>query len=241
MTHPTEEQLVLYFYGESGDSRAIADHLAECSACRADFALMQRTLNVVDGLTIPERGADYGERVWQRVAPRIRPRVRLWPAWLAPRRLAAVSAMALLVVAAFLIGRWPLQAPRETPVASSNPGMRNRLLLVNLPDHLDRSKVMLVQLANSAPSDLRDDQARAEDLLAANRLYRQSARLNGQPSVEELLDELEQYFIEISNAGPDELSMLKQRMTDQDILFKLRIVDEQLRERQRKTFATSSH
>ncbi len=100
---------------------------------------------------------------------------------------------------------------------------------------------MLVQLANSAPSDLRDDQARAEDLLAANRLYRQSARLNNQPSVEELLDELEQYFIEISNAGPDELPLLKQRMTDQDILFKLRIVDAQLRERQRKTFATSSH
>jgi hypothetical protein len=161
--------------------------------------------------------------------------------WLAPRRLAAVSAMALLLVAAFLIGRWPLQPPREAAIARSNPGMLNRLLLVNLADHLDRSKVMLVQLANSAPSDLGDDQARAEDLLAANRLYRQSARLNGQPSVEELLDELEQYLMEISNAGPDELPQLKQRMTEQDILFKLRIVDEQLRERQRKTFAISSH
>ena len=150
MTHPTEEQLVLYFYGESGESRAIADHLAECPACRADFALMQRTLNVVEGLKIPERGPDYGERVWQRVAPQIRPRVRLWPLWLAPRRLAAVSAMALLLVAAFLVGRWPLQASPRSGRRPVNPAMRNRLLLVNLPDHLERSKVMLVQLANSA-------------------------------------------------------------------------------------------
>jgi hypothetical protein len=240
MTHPTEEQLVLYFYGESDETRAVADHLAECPACREDFALMQRTLNAVAGLNVPERGPGYGGQVWQRIAPQIRPRVRFFPQWLAPRSLAAVAAMACLLVVAFLVGRWPLQTPRETATAPGNAKLQNRLLLVNLTDHLERSKMVLVQLANSSAADMPSDQARAEDLLAANRLYRQSARMNGQPPVEDLLDDLEQFLTEVSNAGPDELSQLKQRMAEQDILFKLRIVDAQLRERQKKSFTTSS-
>jgi len=241
MTHPTEEQLVLYFYGESGETRTIADHLAECPACRADFALMQRTLNAVDGLNIPERGPGYGEQVWKRIAPQIRPRVRSLPQWLAPRRLAAVAAMACLLVVAFLVGRWPLQTPREMTASKDTSRIQNRLLLVNLTDHLERSKMMLVQLSNGSPADLPSEQIRAEDLLAANRIYRQSARMNDQPPVEDLLDDLEQFLTEVSNAGPDELSQLKQRMAEQDILFKLRIVDAQLRERQTKSFATSSN
>lgn len=240
MTHPTEEQLILYFYGEARDSRAIADHLAECPACREDFALVQRTLNLAESFPVPERGPEYGEQVWRRIAPQIRPRFRFWPEWLAPRRLAAVAAMAVLVVAAFFVGRRPLQTPPDMTVRVS-PAIQNRLLLVNLADHIERSEIALVQLANSGENDLQLDRARAEDLLAANRLYRQTARMNGQPSVEDLLDDLEQILTEVSNAAPNELPQLKQRMVEQDILFKLRIVDAQLRERQKKSLATASN
>ncbi|NWF85674.1 MAG: hypothetical protein HXY18_17800 [Bryobacteraceae bacterium] len=240
MTHPTDEQLILYFYGETGDSRAIADHLAGCPACREDFALIQQTLNAVDGLPVPERGPEYGEQVWRRIAPQIRSRFRFWPAWLPPQRLAAAGAMACLLVVAFLLGRRPFQTPPDT-TARVSPAIQSRLLLVDLADHIERSEIALVQLANSGENDLQPDRARAEDLLAENRLYRQTARMNGQPSVEDLLTDLEQILTEVSNAAPNELPQLKRRMVEQDILFKLRIVDSQLRERRIRTLAASSN
>jgi hypothetical protein len=71
MSHLNEEQLVLHYYGEEGDTLAAEQHLEDCGECRALYGSLQRVLNVVDSLPIPERGADYGERVWERIERRI--------------------------------------------------------------------------------------------------------------------------------------------------------------------------
>jgi hypothetical protein len=249
MTHVTEEQLVLYFYGESDETTAIADHLAACPACRADLAGIQRTLNAVDGMEIPERGPAYGEQVWQAVSPRIRPRLRLWPVWMEPRRLAAFAAIAAMVIVAYLAGRGTVPAPARQELAGQVEAARNRILLVNMSDHLERSKRILVELANGEPSDLSQDRATAEDLLAATRLYRLSSQSGGQrggqlgdqPGLTDLLDELEQILTEASNAGPSELGQIQRRMAQQDLLFKIRVVDAQMRQKQRQPIEISSN
>lgn len=241
MTHLTEEQLVLYFYGESDETPAIADHLAACPACRAYLAGIQRTLNAVDGMELPERGAAYGEKVWQALSPRIRPRLRLWPAWLQPRRLAACAAIAAVVIAAYLAGRGTLPSPAKQELAAQGEAARNRVLLVNVSDHLERSKRILIELANGEPGSLSQDQPRAVDLLAANRLYRLSAQRGGQPGLADLLDELEQVLTEVSNAGPGELGEIQRRMARQDLLFKIRVVDAQMKQKQRQPIEISSN
>ena len=56
--------------------------------------------------------------------------------------------------------------------------MRERILLVDLGEHLDRSQMVLVELVSADESDAVDisgERARAEQLVAANRLYRQTA------------------------------------------------------------------
>ena len=39
MKHPTEEQFVLYYYGEGAE---IEDHVAQCDGCRAQYQALQR-------------------------------------------------------------------------------------------------------------------------------------------------------------------------------------------------------
>src|SRR5690348_15800591 len=105
MKHLSEVDLVLRYYGEASGVGA-EEHLAYCEACRTNLAAMTRVLDVVDGLEVPEPLDGLSGRVWQRIAPELAESSRRrWMEWLAPGRLAAVGAMAVLVIAAFLAGR----------------------------------------------------------------------------------------------------------------------------------------
>src|SRR3954463_7128634 len=92
MTHLNEEELVLHYYGEEGETLAAEQHLEGCGECRELYGSLQRVLNIVDSLPIPERGADYGGQVWQRIERRIPARRRMF-AFPAPWRWAAAGAV----------------------------------------------------------------------------------------------------------------------------------------------------
>src|SRR5580692_10634312 len=107
MNHLTEEQLILHYYGEEGDALSSERHLEECPECRDLYGSLQRVLNVVDSVPIPERGPEYGAEVWRRIEHRVPARRRWLPAfeW---RWAAAAAAMAGLLIAAFIAGgRYP--------------------------------------------------------------------------------------------------------------------------------------
>ena len=55
MNHPTEEQFVVYYYGEGGE---IEDHIGSCEQCRASYQALQRVLNSVDSFPVPERAPE---------------------------------------------------------------------------------------------------------------------------------------------------------------------------------------
>src|ERR1039458_7601452 len=106
MNHLSEEQLILHYYGEEGDALSAELHLEECGECRALFASLQLVLHVMDGLPVPDRPADYGEQVWQRIAHGIGPNRHAWWPWSAQWHFAAAAAVcAGLMVAAYYAGR----------------------------------------------------------------------------------------------------------------------------------------
>ena len=157
MTHPNEEQLIAYRYGDVSEIQeraAIERHLATCDGCRTSYQALQRVLAAVEAAPVPERDASYGSRVWQRIGPQLDQRERLdWRAWLVPRRWVAVGAMAALVFAAFLAGRfWP----RPTQQESAGPipvQVRERILLVAVGDHLDHAQMVLAELVNAGATE----------------------------------------------------------------------------------------
>jgi anti-sigma factor RsiW len=242
MNHLTEGQFVLYYYGEGDESPAVRAHLDACEACRTEYASLQRVLNVVDSAPVPERGANYGAQVWKRLQPSIKwdrpPGLSfwLWPA----RHWAAAALVATLIAAAFFAGRYYPKAQTGTQTANAGQ-VRERILLVAVGDHLDRSQAVLLELVNAQPGEslnVTSERERAGDLVADNRLYRQTAARAGDTRVSSVLDELEPVLLEIAHGPdlltPEEVESLRQRIEGDGILFKVRVAGSTVRHREEK-------
>ncbi len=244
MKHLNEQELVLFHYGEARDRAAVESHLAACASCRSELEGLRRVLAAVEAGPLPERGAAYGAEVFARLLPRLEemePAGFSWRALMAPRRWALAVALAGLLVAAFLAGRfWPRpQAPAAVSQSGTPERVRERILLVAVGDHLERSQMVLLELVNTRPGqavDISAEQQQAEELLAENRLYRQTAASAGQTGMAALLEELERLLLEIAHSPeklhPAELDQIRRRIEAQGILFKVRVFGSELRERQ---------
>ena len=230
MNHPTEEEFILHYYSEAEDLVSVEQHLSECESCRTLYGTLERSLNGMDALAVPERGPGYEARVWARLAPCLpaRPAFRLFtPAW---SWAAAGAALAALLVLAFLAGRSYPRGRQPVQMAADSPPAE-RVWLTAVGNHLERSQMVLTELANAStagPLDISFEQERAADLLDANRLYRQSASDAGDAVVAGVLDELERILLEIEHApsriSPAELDELRLRLRGEGILFKLRVL-----------------
>lgn len=236
MTHLSEEQLVLHYYGE-GDERGVAEaHLESCAVCREAFEALRRVLEAMNDLPVPERGSGYGSEVWWRVQGRLA-KGRTASYW------AMAAGIAAMLVVAFFAGRISHQTVRPA-VAAGIPGpIRERILLVAVGDHLERSQMVLAELVNAKPDlgmDISGERQRAEDLISENRLYRQTALRSGDTAVAGVLDELERVLIEIAHSpaklSSPELEQIRSRIEAEGIVFKVRVVGSNIRERGSKSF-----
>ncbi len=113
-------------------------------------------------------------------------------------------------------------------------------MLVAVGEHLDRSQMILVELVNNeskGPVDISEEQHRAEDLIGDNRLYRQAALTSGDTRVSSVLDELQRVLLEIAHSPSKldsaEFEQIRRRIEAEGILFKIRVVGSNLREREK--------
>ena len=240
MSHLNEEQLILFYYGEEGDTLTAEQHLEECGECRALFGSLQRVLNVVDSLPLPERGAEYGQQVWRRIERRLPAgRGSRIKTWLRPgpwRWAAASVAFAALMMAAFLAGRFLPQARKPAQMAAVDSQAGERILMVAVGDYLERSQMVLIELANANPKgalDISAEQERAGDLVSETRLYRQTAAHTGDTAVAGVLEELERVLLDITHApsqiSPEDLEKMRRRLEAEGILFKIRVLGSNVR------------
>ena len=246
--HLTDDDLVLHFYGEMDHSAetAAVSHLAACDSCRRSYTRLQRVLAAVDALPAPVLSDGFERTVWARLEPAL-PARRGWRAWfvVAPRSLAWAAAIIVLVAAAFLAGRFTTRPTvSETVQIASADEVRERILLSDLGEHLDRSQTMLIELvsagdvASREQVDISLERERAEELVAANRLYRQTTSANGETNVAQLLDELERLLVELAaspdQVAPEDMERVQQQITAKDLLFKVRVVSSAIRARQQQ-------
>jgi hypothetical protein len=243
MKHMTEQELIAYREGVADQRVAISDHIASCEECRGELDRIEAVLAALDSLPVPDPGTDYGRRVWQQIAPRLPEKPeRWWQAWFEPRRLAAFGAVAALILAAFVAGRWTRRGPGPDNMASTQQ-VRERILVVAVGEHLGHSERMLVELSNAAPAapgqkevDISAEQHRAEDLLQENRLYRQTALQEGDTGLASVLDDLERVLLDVAHSPdevtPKQLEAIRQKIEARGILFKVRVVGKELQQRQ---------
>jgi hypothetical protein len=231
MTHLTEEQIVLHCYGDAADAAAVDQHLAGCRQCRSEFEQVKELLAGIPVIDPPEPPAYLEEKVWLNVRDRLPEKTNSgWKRMFSPSKWAVAGVTAVLVLGAFLAGRYSQRPPVNQPVQAAVVSP-TKILLVAVGDHLDRSQMLLVEIMNSdskAPVDFSAEQQQARNLLDANRLYRVSAQHSGDPSVARVLDDLERVLSEIAN-GPSDLSPqdvkeIREHIQSQDLLFKIHVI-----------------
>ena len=242
MNHLSEDDLILYYYRESADDGPIEVHLASCDSCRAHYHKLQRVLSAVDMFSVPERSGRYGSEVWKRleqVLPaRRRSRWKLKVQWPRP---ALAGAIAALVFIAFILGHYWPRPESHTMATSVLENAGNRVLIASVADHLDRSRIVLIEIMHARQEtgqiDISTDQERAAELTAANRLFRQTAQQNGESGLASVLEDLERILLELehspSQVPAEDLDSIRQRIETQGLLFKVRILENQMRERQK--------
>jgi hypothetical protein len=231
MKHLNEAELLEHYYDESANPADCERHLKSCAACAKHYADLSRDLDGVKPIEAPLRGQDYGEQVWQSIRSSLpvyekpdRSWIRFW------RPVGWAAACALLLAVAFVAGRqWERKQAPSVAVAA-DPMARQRVVVVVLGDHLDRSERLLVELNHAGSNDVSAIPLRGEarELLANNRLVRQSALRTGDLKVEASLDRLERLLVELANQ-PDEpneraLNRLRQEMNTDGLLFDIRIL-----------------
>jgi hypothetical protein len=243
MQHLNEEQLVAHYYHDDDAPAQAESHLVECTECRLQYETIRRVLTLVTESPVPERGNDYADEVWTRLRWKLGARKRRVQRW------ASFVAAAAVLAIAFFTGVWwhsrGGQAPTPVQLTASNNATigqagahvlqtsdRDRVLLVVVSDHLESSERMLAELANANPNHTFDVPSdRAADLVASNRMYRQTAANHGDQRIASLLSDLEPILVELSHAGktlsPDELSSIQKRIESKQLLFKVRIVSAQ--------------
>jgi hypothetical protein len=248
--HLTHDDLVLHYYGESAaDAARIDAHLASCRDCGEAFARLQRTLALVDSSAEGEPAAGYEATMWARLQDQLDAPLPWWRRLLSTgtARWAVAASTAAVAGVAFYAG-WQARdlavvpdsgdAPAAVAAGTASPeATRERILAMEVGDHLDRAQFMLADVANSEADDmtgsLAAERQRASDLIATNRLVRQTAVLAGDESLDGLLDELERALVDIANA-PDDLTAddwraLRARLDTQGLLFRLRVLADERR------------
>ena len=242
--HLNEEDLILHFYGESGGT-ATESHLAACATCRVEFERLRQVLSLMDTADAfgPEDapGPGFEREVWARLQPQLTAAAPWWKAWLSTRGLVVAASVASLVLVAFLAGRFTRSEAPVTTGTTAEADFAERVLVVAVVDHLDRSQMVLLEVLNAdveSAGDLAGEQTRARELVSANRLYRQTAAQTGDDSTGDVLDELERTLLEIANtsvdASKDELDALRARISSRGLLFKVRVVHSAMQERERE-------
>jgi hypothetical protein len=248
MKHLSEEQIVLHCYGDAEDPEEIRRHLSQCSACRSEFERVQQLLQQIEPMEVPEPVAVFEEKTWLNLRDRLPGKAGGFREWLvSPQKWALAGVVAVLLVAAFLAGRYG--AGRNAPPSPNGSNIVNpqRVVLVAVGDHLERSQMLLVEIMNADAKDnvdLASEQRQARDLLDANHLYRVSAQRTGDAQIERLLDELGRVLTEIANSpsdlSPADLQQIRSRIQSEGLLFKVRVVGSEVNSRVRRQEQSSA-
>jgi hypothetical protein len=248
MNHLSKEELIEQYYSKEPGSGA-GKHLDACADCGEAYAELRSDLDAMKFRETPVRDAAYGERVWQLISTSLPVYERRKRNWLGIGMMSGLSyaaACGLLVAGAFYAGRiW--EQKHQQPIARANPPQaqqsaghpQERVVVVVLSDHLDRSERLLVQLKHADASSeemlspLRDE---ARSLLAANRICQQNMNQEEDPALATALDRLDHLLAQLANrqGGLDAaaLSQLQDEMKSDSLLFEVRVLRSRIPDRQ---------
>lgn len=252
MSGISDDELILFHYRDGlppERQRLIAAALASTPALALRYRNLQRLLAAADADVPPAPDAQFGDRLWRGLRPRLeapgtasagsplpsatrrarRTKQRWWGAGLAT---AAALLAALYFPRARIAPPQPVPEPRiaipaKAPVA-------DRLLAAYVAAHLRNTEALLLNMANSDSPTLMPTGQALRSLVDDNRLYAAAAAKRGDKALAGFLDGLDPVLTELANQPPGagvQAQGLRDLVRERDLLFQLRAVETRLRSR----------
>jgi hypothetical protein len=244
MIHLSEEELIAHLYGEA-DNPAMSAHLAGCASCSKAYAALRSDLAEMKFVDPPERDALYGERVWASLSAILpsrtkRERYLVWiGSW---KGLSYAAACVLLGVCTFIGGRlWERKQAQHTANSHSRQKPQvvahapQRVVVVVLGDHLDRSERLLIELKHTDAANaetvfpLREE---ARSLLADNSFCRQKALHAEDAALADALNRLDHLLRVLANQpeglSSETLTRLQHEIDADGLLLDVRVLRSRL-------------
>ena len=234
-------EIELYFYGEleAAERSAVERHLRSCSDCRqaleelstirAALATRPRVDAPVDGdWTAFMQRLDLAVRLESRGGPPVAA-VRQRPQW--TTYLAMAALLALVTSGVTYVARSTVRPASPAPVESQASVPSQTLQPAVEPftyapspeaaftalseQHFERSKLVVLGLANKDPHHAREadwayERGLASSLLSDTRLYRQAAEARGMKSIAGVMGDLELVLLQTSLADAPDAKALEQ-------------------------------
>jgi Putative zinc-finger len=255
MSHPTDDDLILHLYGELTPEEAarIDGHVRACGSCHDAWIELGETLKMVDAAAVPEAPDGFERVMWAKVQQALPPRRTSFWSW---RQLVPIASLAAVVVLAVTLsqrtpGKAPAAQPEMAPMVkmAADPNRTSEgVLLTALDGHFEQTELLLTELLN-APDDgtagsagFDYERATADDLVTSGRLYRMTAEQIGKQHLAAILEDLEPVLMEVARSpeksNRNALKSLRSQIDDEGLLFKVRAVTNEIRERQQEMITT---
>jgi len=225
-THRSEEELIAYQLGESGDQPAIAAHLEHCGECAELAESIAETLRVFSGEAVPTVNMDHA---WQQLRGNLpvlsanTPAVkrRWWLGWL------AVPAIAAALLVAVKVHVHPMTG--TSGVAHLQPGpLTAQPKDPEVAAHLENAERLLTEINHADGSLDEPTRDRAQQLLVSNALYVQRAKSSGDVAEASVLEELGRTLtnVEHAPAEPKKSWDVRMEMNTSGLLLDIRVLEQ---------------
>ena len=260
--------LHFYGEGGPDEERRIDEHLEGCRQCRQAWTELGDTLKLVDAAKVPEPGEGFERVMWARIQsalpePRRTSSSSMGWRWLPALGMAATVVFAVAIGYAWRASHDPHAATTSaatttagtSTASTAGPAVvrtsatdlqktRERVLLTALSEHFQQTEVLLTEIMNSPEQggEIDFERASAGDLVASGRLYRVTAQENGDLQLARMLDDLEGVLVEVARSpehvARKDFQSLRTRIGDQNLLFKVRAVSNQIQQRQKSLISS---
>lgn len=244
----------LYDGLEPAEKETFERHLRACPECAAEYSVLGATLEIMTRRERPDPGPAFWDGYYGRLekkldagpgpapaAPAGRPPVRRRFGGLfsfAPRWVAQAAAAAVLVAAGILIGRSFLTTPASGPSAGTTtvaiPAPAGDPRLVRAESYIDRSKILLLALANSDPAakdfyglDLPRQKEISRGLVTEAASLKSDLKSPADRRLRELVSDLEVILLQIANLESESdleaVELVRQGVDERGLLMKINL------------------
>jgi hypothetical protein len=246
----------LFFYDElDGRHRTFVEqHLTTCAECRQafeDMSVIRAALAARPDVSAPPGGdwtdfmAHLDETILVDAHPRKTAEGIRFRMWSASTRYATYLAMAALLTLVTLSVAYVGRTPGGATVSESAPGSSEETQRAAGParwspdaafaslseQHFERSKLVVLGLANkdpreSGPDNWAYERQLASTLLTDTRLYRLAAEERGMTNIARVMGDLEIVLLQtsMSESDPDTLEQIQRLIHKRDLVTKMQVV-----------------